>query len=87
MGKIELILFVGAIFSCLLFFVLLHSPRFEKWSPLLSFTGLIVGFIGFLALIVWNAFLQKKSFGRLNAFLTVWMFCFLMLKAFFGGAL
>jgi hypothetical protein len=59
------------------FFTIRLASALTNWMPFLHFVGMTVGCVGFVALLVWNGLLQKRTLIAANTFFSVWMFVYL----------
>lgn len=82
MDKQSLAILLGAVFSAALYYFIVRSNNFINWIPLLDLIGLFIGIFGFIGFIAWNALFKKMHFLKTNAFLSIWMLTYMMLKVF-----
>lgn len=66
------------------FFTIRLVPALANWMPFLHLVGMTVGCVGFVAILVWNGLLQKRTLIAANAFFSVWMFIYFTLALLTG---
>jgi hypothetical protein len=65
------------------YFFGIRTAALSELKPILHLVGILVGSVGFVGLLFWNAVLAKTSLISVTTFLTIWMFVYLTLMLFF----